>query len=262
MKKIAQLLLITLAPLIHAQNWEAITPVSHDEDAFTDGDSIPIITENETFIINLYFIDAPETNDRYADKINEQATYWGRTVEETIAAGKAAGEFVSNNIAEGFVVQTRRAKIGGGGDPRFYGMIKVGDRYLSELLVEAGLARVKGKTHELADGTSAAAFLDKLRALEREASTAKVGAWGDGEIDTEPLIQIIVPGDEPAEPIGVITIESPVTAYKDDGTFAELGTLKSGHKIKVVDTEPYLRVLIAVPGKKPIPALIKQSDLK
>jgi endonuclease YncB( thermonuclease family) len=251
--------LLALTPIAQAAEWETLKNPTFDSASFTDGDSIPLVTEDGEMIINLYFIDAPETNDRYPDKINEQAQYWGRTVEETIAAGKAAGEFVRTALENNFVVETRRASIAGGTTPRYYGMIKIGDRYLSEMLVEAGFARVRGKTHELADGTSAAAFLEKLTPLENTAQTNQTGVWNKNG-DIEIVVKVTPP--ETNTPPGVIILSEPATAYAEDGSFRALGTLKPGHKVKVVDDEPYLRVLIAVPGKKPIPALIKQSALK
>jgi endonuclease YncB( thermonuclease family) len=73
---------------------------------------------------------------------------------------------------------TKRANASGrSSEPRFYGLVQVGGRYLHEALLTEGLARVKGVTTALPDGTKSSEYLKKLRGLESQARIERKGAW-------------------------------------------------------------------------------------
>ena len=66
---------------------------------------------------------------------------------------------------------------------RIYGFIRFTDgpqsgKYLSEVLVENGLARIHTKGVETPDGRSRRAFERHLRDLEKTARRETLGAWG------------------------------------------------------------------------------------
>ncbi len=67
-------------------------------------------------------------------------------------------------------------------DGRYHAFIRVKDggrvRWLHEVLVERGLARIKTKPADLPDGTSTTRQLNHLRDLERQAKRNGAGAWG------------------------------------------------------------------------------------
>lgn len=264
MKNIGSILFALSLTLVGADEWTQLAKVTHDRAGYTDGDSIPVTMGEESFIINLYFIDAPEVSARFPDKANEQAEYFGQSVEDVTLAGKKAGEFVETMLTGDFTVHTRYSKIAGGGGPRYYGMIKVGDRWLSELLVENGWARVAGRGSDLSDGTTEDAFHAALGRLETRAAQNKIGAWSEHIADEPIPAAAPVPAAEEstATLTGVHTLEKEIVAYSADGEFKPMGKLKEGWKIKIVDGEPYVRVIVAVPGKGTMPVLIKAGDLK
>jgi len=62
-------------------------------------------------------------------------------------------------------------------EPRFYGLVQVGGRYLHETLLAEGLARVRGTNTALPDGTKSRDYLKRLQALEGQARIERKGVW-------------------------------------------------------------------------------------
>ena len=72
---------------------------------------------------------------------------------------------------------------------RIYGFVKTHEgRYLSDLLVENGLARVHGKTRKNPDGVASDMVLRRLRDLETAAVLKRAGLWR--ESDPARLVQM------------------------------------------------------------------------
>jgi len=163
-----------------ATGWRELDGVRFDGERYSDGDSFHAERKNRTYIFRLYFVDTPETDQRYPDRLKAQAAYFGVTVEQVVAGGGEAAAFVKELLKDKtFEVHTRYENARGSSDrKRYFAMVKVGDRWLSELLVERGVARIYGFNRELPDGTSARAHLSRLRKLEKEAKEAHRGLWG------------------------------------------------------------------------------------
>jgi len=159
--------------------WRTLPKAHLDETRFFDGDSFTLVTARSTRVYRLYFVDAPETDLEFPDRVKEQADYFGISVEAALRIGHAAKEFVREFMRDGVTVYHRRQDAGGR-TPRYFAIIRSGDgRYLCEALVEAGLARIHGLGTDLPDGTPEAKHWAKLRAAERRARAAGVGAWGE-----------------------------------------------------------------------------------
>ena len=79
-----------------------------------------------------------------------------------------------------FTVLTRGELVFGG--PRIYALVMLEyggeERFLHEVLVENGLARIYTKGARLPDGTTVERQKARLRALERQAKEARRGGWG------------------------------------------------------------------------------------
>ena len=60
---------------------------------YADGDSFKVRIGADEFVLRLYFVDAPESDERFADLNAEQAKYFGITPAESVEGGKAAKEF-------------------------------------------------------------------------------------------------------------------------------------------------------------------------
>ena len=120
---------------------------------YNDGDSFGVKCGADEYIFRLYFVDAPETNLRYPERIREQSEYFGVTLDETMKAGVKAKEAVRDILQKPFVVWTRWATAQGRSKkPRYYGFIEIDGKGLAELLVSKGLARTKGVKSKLPTG--------------------------------------------------------------------------------------------------------------
>lgn len=159
------------------RQWVTFTNCQYVTTKDCDGDSFRVRCGTNEFNVRLYFVDAPETNLRYADRNREQADHFGITIDETVRAGARAKEATREILRGPFTVRTRWASAAGGGrEPRYYSFVEVGTNDLATLLVAQGWARIKGVTATL-PGQTSSAFAAKLRGLETEARAKRLGIW-------------------------------------------------------------------------------------
>jgi endonuclease YncB( thermonuclease family) len=161
------------------KKWQALENCRYVEREANDGDSFGLQCASRRFVLRFYYVDAPETNLKQdAERAREQAQHFGATLDDTLAAGYRARDYVRAALGGAFVVLTKRASAPGRSkDARYYGLVRVGGGYLHEALLAEGLARVKGVTTALPDGTPSRAHLGRLRALESQARAGRRGAW-------------------------------------------------------------------------------------
>ena len=133
-------------------------------DRGNDGDSFRVkLPDGRTEIIRLYFVDTPESafksyrgGENNHRRIDQQAADMGGiTPQQAVEIGKKAKSYAFIEVT----VQGR---------PRF----------LHELLVEKGLARIHTKGAPLPDGTSERKHEDRLFKLQSIAKANESGAWG------------------------------------------------------------------------------------
>lgn len=155
-----------------------------------DGDSFTIqLPGGKQAVFRLYFVDTPESAfRRYAggetnhERIRQQAAEMGGiTPEQAVEIGKQGKHFTLGLLASRpFDLYTRWDSPFH--DDRFHAHIEVKQdgktRWLDELLIERGLARIKTKPADLPDGTPASKHLARLKELERAAKRAETGVWG------------------------------------------------------------------------------------
>ncbi len=155
-----------------------------------DGDSFMVrLPDGRRAEFRLYFVDAPESAfKRYAGgetnhaRIREQAAELGGiTPEQAVEVGRQAKGLTLGLLErEPFTLFTRWDSPFR--DERYHALVELRERgkprWLHELLVERGFARLKTKPADLPDGTPAARHREHLRDLERKARRAGVGAWG------------------------------------------------------------------------------------
>jgi endonuclease YncB( thermonuclease family) len=163
----------------HEKKWQTLDNCRYVERDGNDGDSFGVQCASRKFIVRLYFVDAPETRTGLnAERAREQMKYFGVAFEDILGAGHRANELARNVLGGPFLVFTKRASAPGSSrEPRFYCLVKVGGRWLHETLVAEGLARVRGTTTALPDGTPSKAHLGSLRALENQARAERRGVW-------------------------------------------------------------------------------------
>jgi endonuclease YncB( thermonuclease family) len=145
--------------------------------ANNDGDSFHVRCGDDAFVVRLYFVDAPETNLLYPERVREQAEHFGATLDDTLKAGAQARARVREALKGTFTVVTRKSHAPGHAkDPRFYALVQVDGRALDEMLVLEGLARAKGVAAGV-PGEKARSHAERLQLLEGEAKAKGRGLW-------------------------------------------------------------------------------------
>jgi len=196
-----------------ARVWETWDDCQLEADKYFDGDSFHIRYGPTSAIIRLYFVDAPESDDSYHDRIAEQAAYFRTSPASVLNAGASAKERAGRFLAQPFrVITCRQVAPGASRSERFYGIVEQGNRRLDAVLVEAGLARVSGEVAERPDAAAGARAVRELRALELKASQARRGLWsrtGFVESLKEALTPLSKRGDPAPRRINVNTATIP-----------------------------------------------------
>src|SRR5437764_8354471 len=147
-----------------------------------DGDSFHVSVEGHEYIFRLYFVDAPETSAEFRDRVEEQAKYFGVTVDQVLEVGDLAKQFTREKLTEPFLVRTGWEDAGGRSRmQRFYAFVQTRTGDLGEQLVENGLAQAHPATAKPEGLTSAAAEWKNLLKLEHKAKRERVGGWGTNE---------------------------------------------------------------------------------
>jgi endonuclease YncB( thermonuclease family) len=165
-----------------AAPWQTLEGVTYKPQRWDDGDSFHVTTsDGKELILRLYFVDTCEEEKVYADRIKDQAEYFGGlTDEQTKALGRAATEFTRKALEKPFRLMTRWHKaLGRSKQNRWYCVILTADgKDLAEELVRNGLARIYGTRTVLWDGRTSKEYDARLAELEEEAKREKRGGWG------------------------------------------------------------------------------------
>ena len=161
--------------------WQRLDGCTWKADRWNDGDSFHVLTGSEPpeIVARLYFVDTPEAETAYRDRIAEQAADFGITKEQAVEIAHEAAAFTEKQLNAPFTVWTRwRSALGRSALGRNYVIIITADgRDLNELLVENGLARIYGTKTALYDGRDSRQYLARLAELEATAKRGRKGAW-------------------------------------------------------------------------------------
>ncbi|MCB1232081.1 MAG: thermonuclease family protein [Verrucomicrobiae bacterium] len=151
-----------------------------------DGDSFWVRHGDRQFELRLYYADTAEKylSDRYKDqrrRVGEQARdFGGISIDQTVELGKAAKLYTARLLeGKSFTVYTKWEHVYG--SDRVYGWVEIpgtDGEYLSERLVDKGIARIHTKGEPSPDGASYGQYKAHLEKLERAAKEAHRGAWG------------------------------------------------------------------------------------
>ena len=155
-----------------------------------DGDSFMVkLPDGKNSELRLYYVDTPESafksyrggETNHARIAEQAADLGGITPQQAVKIGQEAKHFTLALLASApFDIYTRWDSPFH--DNRFHAFIQVKSggktRWLHELLVEKGYVRIHTKGAALPDGTSYQKQKARLKALERNAKKAGVGAWG------------------------------------------------------------------------------------
>src|SRR4029077_5348352 len=173
---------VATAPCLAATPWVTLQGGHYLIKRPNDGDSFHVSVEGHEYIFRLYFVDAPETSAEFRDRVEEQAAYFGVTVDQVLQVGELAKQFIREKLTDSFLVRTCWEDAGGRSRmQRFYAFVQTRTGDLGEQLVENGLARAHPATAKPEGLTSAAAEWKNLIKLEHKAKREKVGGWGANE---------------------------------------------------------------------------------
>lgn len=170
--------------------YETYTGCTLEPDRGNDGDSFRVkLPDGRAEIIRLYFVDTPESAFRsYGggrnnhERIGQQAgDLGGITPQQAVEIGKRAKALALSLLsAAPFTLHTEWDDPFG--DRRYHSFVELTHkgkkRFLHELLVENGLARIHTKGAPLPDGTSKRKQETRLFDLQQAAKTKEAGAWG------------------------------------------------------------------------------------
>ena len=162
-----------------AGDWQKLENCRLAPDQYMDGDSFHVLHNGENFIFRLYFVDCPETDNSFSDRIAEQMKDFGLpNVAAVTAAGEKAKEFTEKILSGTFTVMTKWENARGNSrQPRNYAVILVDGKNLAEELARNGLVRAYGMSADYPDATRAKSFKDGLRRLQANAIRQKIGAF-------------------------------------------------------------------------------------
>ena len=134
-------------------------------------------------------------------------------------------------------------------------MIKVGDQFLSEALVEAGLARLKGLRPDPPGAVSYRTYTTRLMGLEKAAKKDGVGGWGNNTSASTKL----TPPDMAKALIGQSTL-----LFSIKPPHPPLGRVNKGQTVTVLADAPAGRVKIhfTTSNGKSYEGLIEKSAIQ
>lgn len=155
-----------------------------------DGDSFRVkLSNGKTPEFRLYFVDTPESafksyagGDTNHERIRQQAAdLGGISAEQAVEIGKEAKHFTLGLLAaRPFGIYTRWDSPFH--DKRYHAFIRVKQdgkaRWLHEILVEKGMARIHTKGADMPDGTTTGQQKARLKQLEAAAKRQEAGVWG------------------------------------------------------------------------------------
>ena len=154
-----------------------------------DGDSFLTKHSKGETNFRLYYVDAAESwykktargSKNQLERLKDQGNYWGGlSVAQTMQLGIVAKKFVIKLLREKpFKVITKWENVYS--PERKYAFVivewKGKPRYLHEILVAKGLARIHTKPMPLPDSTSSSRHRAHLKVMEAAAKVGKIGAW-------------------------------------------------------------------------------------
>ena len=246
-----------------ARKWEKLEGCELLPNRANDGDSFHTRHGKTEYLFRLYFVDAPETDDSFPERVKEQAEYFNVSTKVALKLGKDAEEFTAAFLRHGFTVYTQfddargRSRL-----ERFYAIVKVDKQELAEELVRQGLARVFGMHTELPDGLPARQYETRLKRIEREAQKEKHGAWSYAAGVKYKAETPEDAGQEAAPPKELVSAAT-ITVYSVVDSRRVVGLLPKGRRVQVVGEEStvLVRIRFQNPAGQWLEVLCRKSDL-
>ena len=159
--------------------WEILEGARLDKSAYYDGDSFHIRHKGKDYVFRLFYVDTPETDTRYPERIKGQAKYFSISADQTVELGKEAAEFAKDFLRGSFTVYTDWSD-GWGHGTRYRAIIMKDGEDLGAALVSNGLARASGFVPDTpwpGYKKSVWDYRNYLNRLKDEAERNEVGGW-------------------------------------------------------------------------------------
>ncbi len=173
------LALLLFGPALRAAEWDVLENVTLVRDSYADGDSFTVRHEGNEYTFRIFFVDTPETDNRYPERVRGQARAFSISASEAIELGEEAGDFTREFLSGPFTVYTDWSD-GWGARTRYRAIVERNGRNLGAELVRNGLARVSGFIPDSPwpglDG-SLSAYQQELKRLQAEARVSGAGGW-------------------------------------------------------------------------------------
>ncbi|MCO5062001.1 MAG: thermonuclease family protein [Kiritimatiellae bacterium] len=221
---------LSILPSSAATPWSVLEGCTLLDNAYNDGDSFHVRHDGKEYIFRLYFVDAPEDDDSFPQRVDEQAQYFGIAREEALSTGLAARDFVRTQLAQPFTVITRwHSAQGRSRTPRFYAFVRPPDKDLAVELISRGYARVYGVRTSTPEGEISTRYRARLLSVEDGARLAGLGAWQYSK-PVEPAKT----ANGKATHLRVVAPRT-VAVYSDDLPRRRLGEIARGTHVTVVE---------------------------
>lgn len=171
-------------------DWETLEGAKLVPNSYADGDSFKVKHQGKEYTFRLFFVDTPETDNRYPKRVQGQARAFHISATEALELGEEATDFSQDFLSGSFTVHTNW-RDGWGEGQRFCAIIVKNDRELGAELVRNGLARVSGFVPESPwpglRGT-VSDYAKNLKRLQAEAQSQGKGGWGDSRLAAEDTV--------------------------------------------------------------------------
>jgi len=206
-------------------------------------------------------VDCPESDNRFPDRVKEQADYFGIDPDDCLKVGKDAAEFTRKLLKDGFAVHTRKEKsFSASSKPRYYAFVEYAEgKFLSEELVRQGLARIYGKPADRPEGKGRAAIYVRLESLKEEAMDRKLGAWRyNKELKRSAKVDL----QEPKIELGrKMVIDRTISIYSASPPHKFRGLLRAGAELSLHELyeNQYVIVTFTADGKEIKGACLKRD---
>lgn len=182
------ILLLSLLVRLHADDdekelWETLEGCQLVSSPINDGDSFLVKQRDEQYVFRLYWVDAPESTGTYAERVSEQAHYFSIPEEQVTDTGQLAKKYTRSFLRGKFTVHTKwedaRGSMGRT-KKRYFAIVEKDGSYLSQELVDRGLARIYGAPtgDKWPGGPTPRTYLGRLKNSERHAQREEIGIWG------------------------------------------------------------------------------------
>ncbi len=230
---IAALLVFGLAIMCvsAAETWTRLEGCTLISNPYNDGDSFRVRHEGKEYLFRLYYVDTPENDLEFPQRVREQADYFGIEPTEAKDIGQAAANATRDRLSSApFTVITRwHGAQGRGTTPRFYALIETPNGDLAEELVSRGLARVFGVRVTRPDGERATDYRARLLKMEDAARESRVGAWAS----SRPL-GVALERPHRAD-LPVVVVPRTVATYTKELPRRRIGELRRDMRVRIVE---------------------------